>query len=289
MDGGTPLRVVAMTAYLPSYRIIADWAERNGHEIVLIVTPPVGASSRYGAGGNPFVQTLPVESSVLMTGKLRAVAAAVIAAIQPDLIISAAFPRLIPAEILEIPKYGALNLHPSRLPKGRGPNPARLIYEGATTVDATVHRTEKAFDTGAILAQRQRPLPDDLTGPTLLTAWVEMLDECLEEAAAKAVAGEPGLTQNSSEASEAPMFTDAELVLDLSEPIAVVRRQVAALNLFGPRAQAVINGAEVVIHSVHAELSPGANGAPGTVLAENPDGWTIQTKDGVLRVVGDRR
>ena len=153
-----------MNAFLPGYAGIAAWAERNGHEIVLVVTPPTGASDRYDPEATPFVLELPRTANVLVTSKLRTIAAPVIASLEPDLVISAAFPRLIPADILTLPKYGAVNVHPSPLPAGRGPNPIRLVYEGATTVAATLHRTEAEFDTGAILAQRERPLPRNSPG-----------------------------------------------------------------------------------------------------------------------------
>ena len=207
-----------MNAFLPGYTLVAEWAERHGHEIALVVTPPIGASDRYDEQAQPFVLDLPKTTSVLVTGKLRSVAAPVIAGLAPDLVISAAFPRLIPAEILAIPRHGAVNLHPSALPSGRGPNPARLIYEGAATLGATLHRTEAEFDTGAILSQRERPLPDDLSGPAIFQAWMEMLREVLEEGAARSLAGEPGVPQDPARASEAPAFTADEAVLDLSEP-----------------------------------------------------------------------
>ena len=103
----------------------------------LVVTVPDGG--RYGAS-QPMVTQLPDDTNVLITRKLRTVAASVIDALRPDVIISAAFPRLIPAEILEIPKFGAINCHPSPLPAGRGPTPQRLIYEGDERVAASVHQ-----------------------------------------------------------------------------------------------------------------------------------------------------
>ena len=221
----------------------------------------------------------------------------------PDLVISAAFPRLIPAEILDIPKYGAINCHPSLLPAGRGPNPIRLIYEGDDKVAVTVHRTAAEFDTGAILAQRSRPLPDDLNGPALLKAWQEMLGECLDFAVPRAVAGEPGLWQNADEASEAPFFTAEELLVDLTEPAHAVRRKVAALNTLAPQAQAEIAGVGlrdvVATYAVPAACSSvrgevldcqpeswdRAAHEPGTVLEKHDDGWTVQTADRPLRLV----
>jgi methionyl-tRNA formyltransferase len=296
------LRIVVLTSFLGGYQVVADWAARHGHEIVLVVSPPVEAGQRYD--GNPLVLSLPSTANILITGKLRTVAASVIATAEPDLVISAAFPRLIPAEILDIPKYGAINCHPSALPIGRGPNPARLIYEGDDQVAVTVHRTAAEFDTGAILAQRTRPLPDDLNGPIVFKAWQVMLGECLDFAVPRAVAGEPGLWQNPDEATEAPFFTPEELLIDLTEPAQVVRRKVAALNVVSPQAQAEIPGVGLreVLATYAVPASGGSTkaqviaGCPddwdercahkaGTVLERHADGWTVQTADRPLRLI----
>jgi methionyl-tRNA formyltransferase len=293
------LRIVVLTSFLGGYQVVADWAARHGHEIALVVSPPVEAGKRYD--GNPLVLALPASANILITGKLRTVAASVIATVAPDLVISAAFPRLIPAEILDIPKYGAINCHPSALPIGRGPNPARLIYEGDDQVAVTVHRTAAEFDTGAILAQRTRPLPDDLNGPALFKAWQEMLGECLDFAVPRAVAGEPGLWQNPKEATEAPFFTSAEMLVDLTEPAYVVRRKVAALNVVAPQARAEIPGVGLVevVATYGVPVSGGKTRAQvlagwpdercthkaGTVLERHADGWTVQTVDRPLRLI----
>ena len=285
---GAPLRIVTLNAFLPGYRLVRDWVDRHNHQIVLVVTPPIGANRRYSADANPFVLDLPAGSDVLVTGKLREVAAPMIAAMAPDLVISAAFPRLIPAEILAIPALGALNLHPSVLPAGRGPNPIRLVYEGATTVGATLHRTERDFDTGAILSQRERPLPAELTGPALFAAWNEMLAEVLAEGAARAIAGEPGRPQDAALATDARPFTEAESLIDLTEPAATIRRRVAALNVTEPRARARIGSSEVTVHEVRIDPHR-RRGEPGTVLAEDLTGWTVQAGDVAVRITGRAR
>ncbi|HZO64269.1 MAG TPA: formyltransferase family protein [Kribbellaceae bacterium] len=276
-----------MNSYLPGFRLVATWAARHGHQIVLAVTTPPGTGRRYGAGDNPFVLDVPADIDVLVTGRLRTVAAPVIAALEPDLVISAAYPRLIPPEILDLPRYGALNLHPSALPAGRGPNPIRLVYDGAATVGATVHRTAREFDTGAILSRRERPLPEDLTGPALFASWTEMLAETLEEGAARAIAGEPGEPQDESTASYAAAFTAAELVLDLNEPAATIRRRTAALNALGDQARVRIGDRDLVVHAAHVEPVD-ARTTPGTVLDEHPDGLTVQAGDDAVRLVLSR-
>ncbi|MFI7061988.1 methionyl-tRNA formyltransferase [Kribbella sp. NPDC050124] len=275
------LRIVTLNAFPAGYRLVHDFAERNGHEIALVVTLP--HSDRYGASIRPLVLDLPSQSNVLITSKLRTVAAPAIAALQPDVIISAAFPRLIPPEILEVPKYGAINCHPSPLPAGRGPTPQRLIYEGDDRVGATVHRTAAEFDSGAILARRIAPLPEDLNGTGIMQTWRILLTECLDEAVPRLVAGDPGLPQDPAAATEAPFFTDAEHFLDLTEPAHVIRRKAAALNVTSPAARLHLNGTTHTI--IRTDPAPGTSSAPpGTVLAEHPNGWTLQTADHPLRL-----
>jgi methionyl-tRNA formyltransferase len=277
------MRIVTMNAYLPSYQLVADWAERNGHEIVLIVTLPDGGL-RYDARATPMVVELPGTANALVTRDLRLIAAPVIAALEPDLVISAAFPRLIPPEILAIPKFGAVNLHPSILPAGRGPNPFRLVYEGATTVGATLHRTEQGFDTGAILSQHERPLPENLNGGTLSAAYFEMLGRALEDGAARAFASEPGTRQNADRATQAPAFTEAELVLSLTETAAALRRKVAALNVTAVRARVRVKDAELLVREAY-EAPADEPCERGALLAKHADGWTVRAADRAVRLV----
>jgi methionyl-tRNA formyltransferase len=274
------LRIVGLNAFLPGFRLVHEFAERNGHEVVLVVTLP--ESGRYGES-QPMVAGLPDQTNVLITRKLRTVAAPVIDALRPDVIISAAFPRLIPAEILEIPKYGAINCHPSPLPAGRGPTPQRLIYEGADRVGATVHRTAAEFDTGTILAQRFGPLPDDLNGSGIMQVWRELLSQCLDEAVPRLVAGDPGERQDPAAATEAPFFTEAEMLLDLTEPSAVVRRKAAALNVTSPQAKVQLAGTTYVVSRTDVVASA-LTAAPGSILEVHNDGWTVHTGDEPLRL-----
>lgn len=275
-------RVVLLTSYLPNYRLIADWAERHDHELVLVVTAPPSAGRHYG--DEDLVSGLRKGHSILVTSQLKKTAAAAIAAVAPDLVISAAFPRLIPPEILRIPARGAVNVHPSALPAGRGPNPFRLIYEGDDTIGVTLHRTEAEFDTGAVLSQRQRPLPPEPSGPAILASVLEMIAEVTEEGAAKALAGEPGEPQNTALASYGALFTTEEELIDFTEPAAVIARKVAALNVLAPRARYHLGGKEGTI--LHAAQLPSAGAAPaGTVLAAHRDGWTVQAADAPVRIV----
>ena len=285
-----PLRIVSLNSFMPGFQLVSSWAERHGHQLVLVVTTPIGTERRYDATRAPFVLGLPPGTDSLVTGRLRSVAARVIAALEPDLVISAAYPRLIPPEILDIPRYGALNLHPSALPAGRGPNPFRLVYEGATTIGATLHRTARSFDSGPILSQVSGPLPDPLTPQTLFAAQDRLLGQALEQGTAAALSGEPGTPQDDTLATPAPAWTEADELLDMTEPGAIIRRKFAALNLLGSRARVLIDGTVVLLADLYAvpPTDPEHNAKPGTSLVSHPDGFTVQTADETLRLVVSR-
>jgi len=86
-----------------------------------------------------------------------------LAALRPDLIVVACFPRLFPAPLLQIPRYGCLNLHPSLLPAYRGPVPLFwMARHGEDRAGVTLHFLDEGLDSGDIVAQTVLPWPDGL-------------------------------------------------------------------------------------------------------------------------------
>ncbi|MGH2530710.1 MAG: methionyl-tRNA formyltransferase [Thermomicrobiales bacterium] len=276
------LRVVTFNAFLPAYQLVAEWAERHEHRLVLLVTVPSALGERYGSGHPALLDGIPGSQDVLITTRPRRTAAPVIAALEPDLIVSATFPRRIPSEVTAIPRFGAVNLHPGPLPRGRGPNPVRLIYEGDEIVGATLHRIAPDFDAGAILSRREQPLPSDVTGAGIRGAWIEMLQAVLEEGTARAIAGEPGVPQDESLASYAAPFTKQERWLSWHEPARTVQRRAAALNLLEPLARSRIDGEAVRVLDVRTHEGAAPAAEPGTVLARDGNMLTVRVADGVV-------
>jgi methionyl-tRNA formyltransferase len=83
--------------------------------------------------------------------------------LQPDVLVCASYSRLIPSEILKVPRYGAYNFHPSLLPRWRGPDPVRrAIFHGDPFTGVSVHQMTSKFDEGGILFQKRIPIaPQD--------------------------------------------------------------------------------------------------------------------------------
>lgn len=91
-------------------------------------------------------------------------ALAALRAYEPDFLITACFPRLLPPEMLAIPRIACLNLHPSLLPAYRGPEPLFWqFYYGETHTGVTLHWMDENADTGDLLAQAEVPFPDGIS------------------------------------------------------------------------------------------------------------------------------
>jgi methionyl-tRNA formyltransferase len=274
------LRIVTFNALVMAYEIVAEWAAKHGHEIVLLVASPAATPERYGASYLKLVEVAAPRHQVLVTSKMRA-AAPLIAAAQPDLLISATFPHKLPGRITSIPRIGAYNLHPTPLPEGRGPNPMRRVYEGADTIGATLHETTAEFDAGTIFSRKEVTLPDDLTIEAIFAAWRPLVADVLEEGIARVLAGEPGEPQDETQATYGAMFSPEERWLSWDRPVQLLRKQVAVL---APAAYAMLEDEPIAIPRLNAEPGDPPDVLPGTVLERDDREAVVRVQDGLVRV-----
>lgn len=277
-----PLRVVTFNMLPLAYNMISQWADQGGHKIVLVVTSP-GPASRRNMSYQGVVNSVPPGTDVLVTTRLRKVATPLIRALQPDIIVSFSFPYLITPELCAIPRYGAVNLHPSALPAYRGPNPPRGIYEGFPLLGATLHRIAEEYDTGPILAQHTALLPANVTPETIMQVWPPLMVGAFAEGVARAVAGDPGQVQDHSQASYAAMFTEAEHWLTPADTRQVLQRKCAALNLFSPAAKLQLDTQAYLVARLDP-LDDATAAPPGTISEQSDQGFTMQVADGRVRV-----
>ena len=146
---------------------------RSAYQVVAVYTQPDRK-----AGRGQVVMSSPVKQLALLKGlkvvqpeSLKAAGAVEgLADFAPDLIVVVAFGQILPAEILDLPKLGCLNVHPSLLPRHRGASPiATAILQGDEVTGVTIMLLDAGMDTGPILNQREVPISaDDTTG--LLTS-----------------------------------------------------------------------------------------------------------------------
>ncbi|MFA6306393.1 MAG: methionyl-tRNA formyltransferase [Patescibacteria group bacterium] len=152
--------------------------------------------------------------------------------LKPDLIIVAAYAQLIPEEILNLPKYGCLNLHASLLPKYRGAAIIQAaILNGDVETGLTIIKMDKGLDTGAILAQTAINISDEDTAGTLYDKLSEVSADFLIAAIKKYLAGKiTPKAQDSSQASYAKALTKGDGLINWSKPAAHLEKFIRAMN-----------------------------------------------------------
>lgn len=148
---------------------------------------------------------LPPGMDLLLPGTPGAVAA-MLAGYRPDLLLVAGFDWRLPREVLDLPRLGVLNVHPSALPRYRGPSPIpHAVRNGDPHMGITVHRMTERIGAGPILAQTADvPVPEEATfGNVWDLAMKPALPALLAEALDAAARGEPGRPQDENEATYA--------------------------------------------------------------------------------------
>jgi methionyl-tRNA formyltransferase len=276
------LSVILFTNLAPVYQLATAWAARHDHSLRLVVTTP-GPKARRSTLFRDLIAVVPPEQDVLITTRMRRLAT-YLAPLSADLIVSASFPYRIPADVTGLPRLGAFNLHPAMLPRYRGPNGARSIYEGEPTLAATLHRIEPEFDAGPIIYQKTAPLPDDLSPENVFAALGAVAGEVWEEGLARAIAGEAGAPQNEADATYAALFSEDEKWLDWNRPKAVLQRQATALNMFGSEARAYLDDRPYRIERVDLLSDPRPPGSIGDVARHDGDIVDVIVADGMVRV-----
>lgn len=275
-------RIIVYCVEPAAYRLVRAWAERHSYTLRLIVTTPGPARARANARYREILAEAPAEQDILVTTRMRR-SASLLAALEPDLILSFTLPYRLPPEVTALPRHGAVNLHPTPLPAYRGPNPARMIFDGTPILGATLHRTAADFDTGAILSQHTAPMPDPVTPEEVLPRWSALIDAALDEGMARALAGDPGTPQDGARASYAASFTPEERWLAWDLPGAVIQRRATALNLAVPQARAWIDGRAYLVERVACRpVAPRER--PGTVLERSGDTLSVFTADGIAHL-----
>lgn len=188
--------------------------------------------------------------------------------LNPDIIVVVAFGKILPKEILDLPKYGCVNVHASLLPKYRGAGPIQwCVLDGEKVTGVTTMQMAEGLDTGDMLLKAETEIGEDETAG-------ELHDRLSQLGAKLAVdtisAIENGSVtpqkQDDSLSNYAPMLTKELCKIDWNKSAQEIHNQVRGLNPW-PVATASVNGKRVKIFST--TLSD-KNGCAGNVICENP-------------------
>jgi len=150
----------------------------------------------------------------------------------PDLVVVAAFGQILRRAVLELPRWGCLNVHASLLPRWRGAAPIQAaILHGDPQTGVTLMRMDPGVDTGPLLSQRLTPILPDETAGELAARLAELGAGLLLDTLPGYLAGEiQPQPQDHSQATYAPLLNRADGALDFHQPAEQLARRVRAFN-----------------------------------------------------------
>lgn len=221
---------------------------------------------------------------VFQPEKLRdGTALAQLRALGPDLIVVAAYGRILPQEILDCPPMGCINVHSSLLPKYRGAAPINwAILNGDKETGVTLMHMAAALDAGDIISQVTTPIDPDETAGALTARLAELGGKLLVETVAALEAGTAHRTpQVEAEATLAPMLSKELSPMDFGRSAQALHDQVRGLNPW-PAATAHVGGVRCKIFTTKAEEGIGTS---GTVLEAGKGGLVVGCGEGSLRIL----
>ena len=258
-----------------------------GHEVMLVVTQPDKPKGRGNTMQFPPVKECAVSHGleVFQPVKIREDASVeYLKKFAPDIIIVAAFGQILPKSILDLPKYGCINVHASLLPKYRGAAPIQwAVINGDEITGVTTMRMDVGLDTGDMLATEEVPLLGTETGESLFdqlsTLGGPLLLKTLEEIENGEV---KPVKQKDEESTYAKMLTREMGELDFQEEAVRLERYVRGLNSW-PSAYTHYHGKLLKIWEADV-VDNDSKGRPGEIVELQKDGFLIQTGKGCLKV-----
>lgn len=210
--------------------------------------------------------------------------------LQPDLIVVVAYGKMLPRDVLNLPRFGAVNVHFSLLPRWRGPSPVpAAILAGDTETGVTIMKLDEGMDTGPVLTAELVPIGPDDTTAALLPRLADLGVRLLIPALAQYVAGTVSpIPQNETHATICPLLWKGDGLIDWTRPAEEIARLIRAYDPW-PGAYTSWNGARLLVGRARALTPPWGRSArfgarPGSVIPYD-DGVVVTTGKGVLELV----
>lgn len=265
--------------------------QADGLDVVAVVTQPDRP-----VGRKRILTPTPVKAEaekhglpVLQPERLRSPESVqALAALQPELIVTAAYGQILPKSVLELPRLGCINIHASLLPKYRGGAPIHYaVMNGEPVTGVTIMYMAEGLDTGDMISKIEVPIEDrDTTGTMfekLSAAGAKLLEQTLPDLIAGRIQAVP---QNEEEAVYSPNISREQERIDWTKPAVQIWNLVRALHP-RPGAFTLWHGDVLKIWMCakpDAAESVPAGIIPGMVLEAGDRGIAVATGDGVLRI-----
>lgn len=243
----------------------------NGHNVIGVFTQPDKPKGRGYVLTPPPVKecamqyNIPVYQPVSMK---NGEALEILKQLSPDIIVVTAYGKILPKDVLELPKYGCINIHASLLPKYRGAGPIQwCVLNGEEKTGITVMQMSEGLDTGDMLFKAETKIGENETASELHDRLSMLGAEIVIEALDKIQKGEIfPQKQDDTISSYAPMLNKSLCEIDWNKSAQEIHNQVRGLNSW-PIAVSKINGKRVKIFTTRILNK---NGKAGSVISTKP-------------------
>lgn len=281
-------------------RVAFDQIMRAGHTVLAVMTQPDRHAGRGMKLSPSPVKQLALEYdievlqplSLRLDGKYPDQAQAAqqrLLDLQPDVIIVAAYGLILPQWVLDLPRYGCLNIHASLLPRWRGAAPIqRAIEAGDAVSGVTIMQMDAGLDTGAMLLQQQCPITVTTTAASLHDELADLGGDAILQVLSQIESGNPPapVVQPDAGVTYAEKLQKAESILDLNHTAVLLDQRIRAFN---PFPGAVLSLPEidkpVKIWRAQAISADTSRYQVGAVVQIDKSGIDMATADGILRIL----
>ena len=269
---------------VPSLKALAG----SGEEVIAVVAQPDRPQGRGLKLSPPPTKVLAEERGipVLQPPGIRTEAfLKELTELNPDVIVVAAYGKILPKPVLDLPPSGCINVHASILPKYRGAAPVNwAIARGEKITGVTIMRMDEGMDTGDILLTREVPIEDDDTGETLARKLSHAGAELLLIVLGNLKRGESRpRKQDDSHATYAPMLKKEDGRIDWTKPAREIRALIRGM-LPWPGAFTLLDGKLLKIYK--AAISEGqGKGKEGEVINAPQGVLRVNTGEGALDII----
>ncbi len=258
------------------------------HEVIGVVTQPDRPSGRGREISMSPVKKVALEAGVpiYQPEKVRDESFIhLVEELSPDVIVVAAFGQILPQALLDIPKYGSINVHASLLPKYRGAAPVHhALFEGETKTGVTTMLMEAGLDTGPILLQREvEILPEDNEGTLeerLAKVGAELLLETLDGLEKGIIQPKP---QDHSLATQAPSVKREDCEIQWTQSAVKIVNRVRGCTP-RPGAYTYFEGSPLKIWLCR-QVDSNIKGNPGEIIEVSKEGIIVGTAEGAVLLV----
>lgn len=262
--------------------------KKAGHEICAVFTQPDKPKNRGKQIATSPVKDFAVGNGItayqplsLRKGEDAEKSLAALREFAPDVIVVVAYGQILPKAVLELPKFGCVNVHASLLPEYRGAAPIqRCIQDGAERSGVCTMRMDEGLDTGDVIMRREVEIPDDMIGSQLWELLSNVGAELICETLERLENGTAEFTGQPAEGTYAKMISKEELRLDFSKPARDVYNFIRAMA-DAPCAYTMLDGKRLKVcrarlSELKSQLSAGAVADNKTLAVVCGDGRCVE-------------